>query len=247
MSRGRVLRVALHAHSVWSYDGTWSLAAIARLFGRLGYDAVMMTEHDTGFAPGRWAAYVAACAEASTPRCRLVPGIEYSSPDNAVHVLTWGVGRFLAEHRPVAETLAAVAEAGGAAVLAHPARRAAWSLYEPGWTPRLHGIELWNRKTDGLAPGAEAVRLLGETGLPATVGVDFHRARHLWPLAQRVEVAAGAGLEAGLVAALREGRSRPTVFGRAIRLAAGRPDTPVSAALERARRALGARRGPSRR
>ena len=65
----------------------------------------MMTEHDQGFSADRFADYRAACAAASTPRCRLIPGIEYSSPENDVHILTWGMEGYLAEYRPVQETL----------------------------------------------------------------------------------------------------------------------------------------------
>lgn len=51
------VKTVLHAHSTWSYDGHWSLARIARTYGALGVRAVMMTEHDTGFDPGRFAEY----------------------------------------------------------------------------------------------------------------------------------------------------------------------------------------------
>ena len=95
---GQQISIALHNHSRWSYDGSWSLKGLARFFGTLGYDAVMMTEHDTGFDPDAFAAYRAECAAASTVRCRIIPGIEYSSPDNRIHILTWGLESFLAEH-----------------------------------------------------------------------------------------------------------------------------------------------------
>ncbi|NNF71360.1 MAG: hypothetical protein HKN02_04115, partial [Rhodobacteraceae bacterium] len=182
------MRVVLHAHSTWSYDGVWGLPAIARLYGALGVRAVMMTEHDTGFDPARFGEYRAACAAASTARCTLIPGIEYSSPDNAVHILTWGLNDFLAEHRPVLETLQAVREKGGVAVFAHPARRNARSFFKDDWVPYLAGIELWNRKTDGVTVGAEALDLIRKTGLPATVGQDFHILRHLYPLTMTAHV-----------------------------------------------------------
>lgn len=211
---GRPLALVLHAHSRWSYDGSWSLPGLAQLFGAFGVDAVLMTEHDTGFDPARFPEYRAACAAASTARCRLVPGIEYSSPDNDIHILTWGLDRFLAEHRPVEETLARVAEAGGAAVFAHPVRRDAWRRYDPAWTPFLSGIEVWNRKADGLACGTRALELVAATGLPPMVGCDFHRLKQLWPLTHRVEIAAGAELEPGILAALRAGQAVPCAFGR---------------------------------
>lgn len=210
------MKVALHAHSVWSYDGHWTLPEIARTFGRLGIDAVMMTEHDTGFEPARFSEYRAACAAASTPRCTLIPGIEYSCPDNDVHLLTWGLSDFLAEHRPVMETLQGVQERGGIAVFAHPIRRDAWRLFQPDWVPYLAAIELWNRKSDGLTWGPEAAELIAQTGLPATVGMDFHRARHFYPLLNRFDLPGDKDLEAALVDALRNARQRPTALGMSL-------------------------------
>jgi predicted metal-dependent phosphoesterase TrpH len=231
------MRVVLHVHSIWSYDGRWPLARIARVYGALGVDAVMMTEHDTGFDPARFPEYRAACAAASTRRCRLIPGIEYSSPDNDIHILTWGLDHFLAEHRPVSETVSAVSEAGGAAIFAHPVRRRAWAAFDPAWVSHLHGIELWNRKSDGIAWGAEAQRLIGETGLAATVGQDFHRLRHLYPLTMTLPLPAG-DLEAGLVAALRAGGMRPQAFRRAMLDAGGAIRPGAHGWLERRRRGL---------
>lgn len=231
------MKVVLHAHSTWSYDGHWTLSEIARFFGRLGVDAVMMCDHDTGFDPAQFDAYRADCAASSTPRCTLIPGIEYSCPRNDIHLPTWGLGQFLAEHRPVAETLERVAEAGGATILAHPVRREAWAKFDRGWTPWLSGIELWNRKSDGLSWGARAAELIAETGLPATVGMDFHRARHLYPLTHRFDPPPpGADLEAHLVAALRDGRHRPMAFGRPVLDEGGQPRPGAHGALERLRR-----------
>ena len=232
MAKTRMHRVVLHCHSQWSYDGHWRLDQIARLFGTLGADAVLMTEHDQGFSEERFAAYRAACAEASTPRCTLVPGIEYSSPDNAVHILTWGLAHYLAEYRPVTETLERVAEGGGVAVFAHPARRDAWQLFDPAWVPLLAGIEIWNRKTDGVAPGTEALQLQAETGLAPTVGIDFHRWRHYWPLGH---LAPGTGdVAEDAVAAVRAGTLQPYAFRRALSGSGGAPQH----WLERRRRGL---------
>lgn len=231
------MRAVLHAHSTWSYDGHWELARIARIYGALGIDSVMMTEHDTGFDPGRFTEYRAACAAASTRRCTLIPGIEYSSPDNDVHILTWGLERFLAEHRPVSETIKAVSEAGGAAIFAHPVRRRAFAAFDPAWVAHLSGIELWNRKSDGVTWGREAARLIRDTGLPATVGQDFHRLRHMYPLTMTLPRPTG-DLEAGLVAALRAGRMRPEAFRRPLLDEAGTIRPGPHDWLERRRRGL---------
>lgn len=218
---GQQISIALHNHSRWSYDGFWSLKGLARFFGTLGYDAVMMTEHDTGFDPDAFAAYRAECAAASTVRCRIIPGIEYSSPDNRIHILTWGLESFLAEHRPVVETLERVAEAGGATIFSHPVRHDAWEAFDPAWVPQLSGIEIWNRKSDGIVPGSRALALMTETGLAPTVGCDFHRLRNFYPLSNRMEGAAGEISETALVTALKEGRLKPHASGTPLLDAAG--------------------------
>jgi hypothetical protein len=205
--------VAIHAHSEWSYDADWSLARIGQVFGRLGARAVMMTEHDTGFDRHRFTDYLAECRDASTPACTIVPGIEYSSLDNNVHILTWGLDRFLGEGRATLHTLRDVAEAGGAAIFAHPKRREVWRCFSPDWVPYLAAIEVWNRKTDGLAPCGEALSLILETGLPATVGVDFHRRQQIWPLLNRFRIGSAGDLEGALVQALRAGCVEPRAFG----------------------------------
>lgn len=232
------LKVVLHAHSSWSYDGTWSLSKIARLYDRLGVDAVLMTEHDTGFAPNEFTAYREACAKASTSRCTLIPGIEYSCPANDIHILTWGMDRFLAEHRPVLETLNAVQTLGGVAVFAHPARRDAWIKFDPAWVPFLSGIELWNRKTDGLAWGKEAWQLIQDTGLPPTVGQDFHRCKQLYPLAMRFDILEKRNREEALVMALRAGQGTPCALFRPLLTDEGAPRVAPHFVFERVRKRL---------
>lgn len=232
------MRVALHAHSTWSYDGSWPLEKIARVFGRMGCDAVMMTEHDTGFDGARFGDYRAACERASTPRCQLIPGIEYSCPDNDVHLLTWGLDHYLAEHRPVMETLQRVRDAGGIAVFAHPVRRSAYRLFQPDWAPYLAAIELWNRKSDGVTWGKEAAELIARYDLPATVGMDFHTARQLYPLLNRFDIAPGADPETALVDAIRNGNHAPLAFGRPLLDATGAPRGRIHDRLETLRRGL---------
>jgi len=234
----RSIQAVLHAHSSWSYDAQWPLDKIARTFGRLGAQAVLMSEHDTGFDPDRFTAYRAACDQASTTRCHLIPGIEYSCPDNDIHILTWGLDQFLAEHRPVIEILQAVHRAGGVAILAHPARRQAWRKYDTTWTPYLAGIELWNRKSNGITWCPHALRLIRQTGLPPTVGCDFHHARQIYPLMNRFALTDDRDLESALMTALRAGQHVPTVFGRPILDSDGEPATPWHDRLERVRQTV---------
>jgi hypothetical protein len=128
-----------HAHSRWSYDGSWSLEELSAKFRGHGCRVLMMTEHDRGFTAERLEQYRAACVKASSSELLVVPGIEYSDADNRVHVLVWGPVPFLGEGLRTSEMLESVRAANGVAVLAHPSRKKAWEKFEPYWAERLLG------------------------------------------------------------------------------------------------------------
>lgn len=216
------VRAAAHVHSDWSYDGSWSLPKIATVFGRLGYDAVLLAEHDRGFEAERWTQYCIACRQASTPSTLLVPGLEYSDATNSVHVPVWGDVPFLGEGVETAELLQRAERAGAFALLAHLGRRDVWRRLDPEWLRRVDGVELWNRKYDGYAPNAFAAALLRERSdvLPF-VSLDFHTARQFHPLAMTLELD-GHPSEARVFDALKSKRALPTAFGLpALRLVDG--------------------------
>jgi hypothetical protein len=180
-------RFAAHAHSDWSYDGRFPLATVARLLSALGYRGVLMSEHDRGFDEGRWAAYREACARASSARFLVVPGIEYSSADNVVHVPVWGDIPFLGEGLETADLLESVGRHGAAAVFAHPSRNGAWERFHPDWVRHLLGVEVWNVKEDGYAPSVEGVELWrAHPSLLPFADLDFHTPRQLFPLGLEV-------------------------------------------------------------
>jgi hypothetical protein len=225
---------ACHVHSDWSYDGKWSLPALATEFGSRGYQIVMLTEHDRGFTTARWNDYQAACRKASSATVMLLPGIEYSDPGNLVHILVWGCARFLGEGLPTTTTLSAAREANGISVLAHPSRRDAWKAFDRSWSEQLCGIEIWNRKTDGWAPSQSAPSLLTGTNLRTFAGLDFHGRRQFFPLSMRLRLKAEVS-EDSILDSLRKSRFEACAFGRA--LDAMRPsETAALRILERVRR-----------
>jgi hypothetical protein len=230
--------VASHVHSDWSYDGRWPLRRIAEEFGRRGYQAVLLAEHDRGFDDTRWEALRQACIAASRPTCVLVPGIEYSDPTNSIHVPVWGRLPFLGEGLDTGVMLEQAHQLGGLAVLAHPARRDAWERFDSAWLSRLLGVEVWNRKYDGYAPNRQVAQLLARRPeLLAFASLDFHTERQFHPLAMTVEIDGDIG-EAAICEALRARRARAMAFGvPALSLAAG-PVWPAIRGLERARRRI---------
>jgi len=229
------IRAAMHVHSTWSYDGHWALDRIVPEFTRRGYQVLLMTEHDLGFSEERRQQYWAACRQASTDRLLVIPGMEYSDPSNTIHLLVWGDIPFLGAGQETMTVLEKVTAAGGVCVLAHPSRRSAWRLFRSEWRQHLAGIEIWNRKTDGWAASAEATRLIAETGARATVGLDFHSAKQLFPLAVLLELE-GRPEEAKVLAALRRGAFRGEALGREVTAFTGKIAGPATRVLEGGRR-----------
>jgi hypothetical protein len=143
-------RVLLHNHSTWS-NGQLSLKEVARVGEQFGVSAIAMSEHDFDFTPQKWEEYREACRFESTKSCLLIPGIEYSSPDDDIHVVTVGAVSYFGARRDLVETLAAVRAEGGATILAHPRRRDSFYKITPELLQQIDAIEIWNRKVDGLA------------------------------------------------------------------------------------------------
>jgi predicted metal-dependent phosphoesterase TrpH len=159
-----------------------SLDGIAKLGEKLGATAVVMSEHDYCFTPLKWDEYLVACRQASTSRCKVIPGIEYSSPDDDFHVLSVGTPRFHGARRDLVDTLAEIRAEGGATVLAHPSRKNCFGKITPEILDQLDAIEIWNRKTDGLLPVKSYFQFSRARELGTTVGMDLHTWRQIFPM-----------------------------------------------------------------
>jgi hypothetical protein len=224
-----------HVHSSWSYDGSWSLEALSAKFSQRGCRVLMMTEHDRGFSAGRLEEYRRACAQASSEKILVVPGVEYSDAVNRVHVLVWGAVPFLGENLPTAEMLEGVKAAKGVAVLAHPSRKDAWQCFTPQWADGLLGIEVWNRKYDGWAPSEMAPALIPQAGAVPFVGLDFHTQRQSFPLAMALDLE-GSITEETVMDCLHARRCSPRAFGAPLGRDLFRKALPALRIAERSRR-----------
>lgn len=245
----RAVRAAAHVHSAWSDDASWPLSRIGAAFARLRYSVVLMSEHSRGFSAAKWQEYVDACQEQSNERVTLVPGIEYGDEDDVVHIPVWGRVPFFGEAPRIPTLLGEVTEAAGTAVWAHPWRRDAWRRFEPSWRQHLAGVEVWNRKYDGIAPNRRSVELSRRHEIPSFVALDFHTRRQFFPLslALQVETAtravpAPAHLPPVSVddtyAALRAGRFSPRALGLPLAPLAGGVPAGALRMLESGRRVV---------
>jgi predicted metal-dependent phosphoesterase TrpH len=228
---------ACHVHSTWSYDGSWTLEALSAKFSHSGCRVLMMTEHDRGFSNDRLAEFRTACANVTNEKILVVPGIEYSDAANRIHVLVWGKIPFLGEGLPTLEMLKAATDSGGLAVLAHPTRKEAWRAVDPTWRQYLLGIEVWNRKYDGLAPSRTAPALLESTAALPFVGLDFHTQKQSFPLRMAMEIE-GDISEESVLACLRSRRCTPRAFGHSLADGVMRTASPALRLAERARKAV---------
>jgi hypothetical protein len=226
-----------HVHSGWSYDGSWSLQELSAKFSQRGCRVLMMTEHDRGFTAARFEEYRRACAQASSEKMLVLPGIEYSDAANRVHVLVWGLIAFLGEGLPTVEMLEAAKAAHGVAVLAHPARKNAWQCFTPQWADGLLGIEMWNRKYDGWAPSETAPALLPQADAIPFVGLDFHTQRQSFPLAMALDIE-GKVTEDTVLECLRARRCSARAFGAPLGRDLFRKVVPALRMAERGRRSV---------
>lgn len=142
----------------------------------------MMSEHSQRFAADRLEEYRRECRRVSGDKVRIVPGMEYSTPKNHVHITCWGIDPYLGEELAIDDLLDAVDEAGGLAIFAHPGRRDAWREFRPRWAQSLFGVEVWNRKTDGLAPNKSAYDFVRDHNLEPIFALDFHNLRQKFPI-----------------------------------------------------------------
>jgi hypothetical protein len=207
-----------HVHSSFSYDSPTDLADIAAVARANGIGCVLMSEHNNTLDDEAVKALVDTCAAVSTPDCLVVPGLELSLDENRIHLLAYGVRRFIPslEARRLHPLIERIHELDGAAVLAHPAHKEAWKRVSPDDLAGIDGMEVWNVRNGGRYCPHEvevaAVGALRQQGrrMHAFAGLDWHYLSHFERLVLRVAVPA---VEASLV--LRELRAgRFAIHGR---------------------------------
>lgn len=229
------MKVAVHVHSDWSYDGRHCLEEIHNLFAARKYEAVFMCEHCRTFDVARWSEYRAACRAASG-RVLLVPGIEYSDERNCMHIPIWGCEEFLGSEIPTSVLLERCPTECCFVLLAHPARRNAWERAAEIDPRSIHAFECWNRKADGLVPWRNRPESSPWCDWHSLVALDYHSWKQAWPLSLRIEEASRS--ETDLIASLREGRFRNYLGPWDLDSPAGRGAVKVSRLLDGLRPSL---------
>jgi len=102
----------LHIHSIYSYDGTASVAAILRRGKEIGLDVIAITDHDEINGA------LKALELAPQFGVEIIPGIEITTAEG--DLLAFNITQAMERGRPLIETVLKVGEAGGFCIAPHP-------------------------------------------------------------------------------------------------------------------------------
>ena len=208
--------VDLHCHTAdKSDDSTLTLTVIGQLARDRGVAAVCITDHDAFWEPD-------VLEQAGNDAGVLfIPGAEINTDGG--HVLVFGLSQYKFGYHHPDRLIGAVARAGGAAILAHPHRRAlplGIGPGSPGFDAALErarsnpllgavdAIEIWNgRGTD--EQNAFSASLAEALGMPETGASDAHAEEDFGSAATEFDRQV-SGVD-DLIQELKAGRFRPAI------------------------------------
>lgn len=195
-----MLAVELHSHSAGSYDGRDPAKRMLEYANRNGLDALAITDHDVIEESLR------AVELAPEYGVVAIPGIEVTSA--AGHVLALGVEELVPAGLGFVETVDAVHDLGGTAVVPHPYqdfRRGVLANVTEDEVLAADALEVFNSRYLTGRTNRRARELAIECDMPMTGGSDAHVAEMVGKgttLVDADERTPGAILEA-----VREGRT----------------------------------------
>jgi len=102
----------LHIHTIYSYDGTASLAAVLKRARQNGLDVIAITDHDEIIGS------LKALELAPVYGIEVIPGIEVTTAEG--HLLALNVTQKIPRAMPLIETILKVGELGGFCIAPHP-------------------------------------------------------------------------------------------------------------------------------
>ena len=167
MSGPTNLEVDLHVHSEASYDGHEPVELLLEHAADIDLDAVVITDHNVIDAS------LEAAGMAEEYGLVGIPGVEISTADG--HLLGIGIEEMPAVGRPMDDTIEAVRELGGVAVVPHPFQRTRHGVHKR----RLKrvdpdAIETYNAWLFTGYRNRRARRYARRYGYPGVGGSDAH-------------------------------------------------------------------------
>ena len=196
-----MLSVELHTHSNLSHDGRDSVELLLEQASAVGLDALAITDHDAIDASLR--------AVELAPEYGLVgiPGVEITS--EAGHVLGIGIDERVPSGLSYGETLDAIHERGGIAVVPHPfqsSRSGVGAKVSRDELARADAIEVYNSRLLTGRANRKAKAFARSRGLPMTAGSDAHIGEMVGQAVTKVDTHGERSAEA-ILEGIREGRT----------------------------------------
>jgi predicted metal-dependent phosphoesterase TrpH len=155
-----------HVHSEASYDGHEPVELILEHAADIGLDAVAITDHDVIHAS------LEATELAPEYGIVAVPGVEVSTRHG--HLLALGVEELPPVGAPFEETVAAVRELGGIAVVPHPFQRTRHGIRRRHISD-CDAVEVYNAWLFTGYRNRRARAFADRNGYPGVAGSDAHR------------------------------------------------------------------------
>lgn len=190
-----MLKADLHVHTGASPDGRGSVVEVLDAAEASGLDVLAVTDHDN-LGPSR--DVVAAAADRDL---LALPGVEVTS--QAGHVLGIGVEETVEPHLSIEETVAAIRDAGGVAVIPHPFQKRRHGV---GGVEDCDGVETFNSRLITGRGNRRADAFAEEHGLPKLAGSDAHTPAMV---ARAYTEIAAERERAAVLDAIRDGRTTP--------------------------------------
>ena len=195
-----MLTVELHAHSALSYDGRDPVEMLLEQAAAIGLDALAVTDHDEFEASEE--------AVALAPDYDLIgiPAMEVTS--KAGHVLAMGIDSKVPAELSFLDTLDAIHERGGIAIIPHPFQKS-----RSGVAPNVSrddlakadAIEVYNSRLLTGRANRQAQTFAEQYDLPQTAGSDAHIAEMVGQAITAVNPTEETA--EGIVEAIRQGRT----------------------------------------
>jgi len=161
------LKIDLHVHTCYSYDGFTTLEEVLANSKRRGLDGVAVTDHGTLAGALR-------LIKAKTKGLIVIPGMEIETLQG--HVLALNVTTPIPPKLRASETIQKIHEAGGIAIVCHPR-----VIYKVRWRPKtfsalkFDAVEVVNSATFPFSLSTRLSRSLATRfSLPQTGGSDSH-------------------------------------------------------------------------
>ncbi len=190
------LKIDLHVHTCYSYDGFTTLREVILYAKRRGLNGVAVTDHNT--IEG------ALKLHRKNKPIIVIPGIEVSTSHG--HVLALNVTELIPKGLTVQETIERIHDAGGIAIAAHPFTLGKLGI---GWETNssFDAIEVINSASFPFFFSVfMSKKLANYLKLPQTGGSDAH---HPCEIGQAyTEVEAESDVE-NIIESIRKGRTKP--------------------------------------